>query len=126
VKLISIQEVKDLNTLVVVLADRSEAPTEWLEIQRSLEFDAQDEDLGMDTYCLVTSAGASRYGGIDVCKLDNGKLEIALSSAAATDLGLDQQLEFDLQAGTAEIAALRNALKRIFENDRMAPVQLAL
>ncbi len=117
---------RDLSAFVIVLADRSEAPTEWLEIQQSLEFDAQDEDLGLDTYCLVISAGASQYGGITACKLDDDKLKIVLSSAAARDIGLDQHLEFDLSAAKAEIAGLRNALGRIFKDDREAPVQMRL
>ena len=93
----SAEELEDLDTFVVVLAEMPDGDGARLEIQRGLTIDPQDEALGMDTYCLCTQTGASHYGGIRSWRLEDGCLHTSLDDMAASELGLDPQVTIELR-----------------------------
>lgn len=53
---------EELNYCAIVIRD--EASGDTIEVKRSLETDAQDAELGMDTYCVIRG-GAIHYGGLE-------------------------------------------------------------
>lgn len=98
-----------LNNEAVVFLDESSGKS--LELQRALKFDAQDVALGMATYCLSTSLGATHYGGIDTWHLAPHSLTLSLSSATAEALNLPRTLE--LHADAEELGQLDDRIRRI-------------
>jgi hypothetical protein len=68
-------------------ADRPDGSGRTLEIQRALEFDAQDVELGMDTYCLVLDASVVHYGGVVAWQLAGGRMVLSLDRAAEAEMG---------------------------------------
>lgn len=116
VRVVAAEQLDDINTFVVVLAE-DKSGGDRLEIQRSLSFDSQDKEQGMDTYCICLPSGACHYGGVLSCEIDQGILQIDLDADASDDLGTDRfQLKLKLQP--EEIEQLREGLNRVFGTDR--------
>ena len=126
VQAISVNELTDVETFLVGMYDNAEMPGEYFEIQKSLTFDEQDYELGMNTYCIVLSNGATHYGGIESCVLQGNLLNIGLLVTAAQTLGIHTEIECHLQVTQDAIDTLRSGLQRIFENDIGQPQTLAL
>lgn len=119
---LAVEDLPDLNTFLIALADDAEEPTHTLELQKMLEDDG-DDDYG--SYCLVVDAGATHYGGITACRLSGCTLVLSLDKAASGALGTDCfVVELDLDEG--ERAALRGGLARLFQDDRHPPAELVL
>ncbi|AIZ46066.1 hypothetical protein QR90_14800 [Deinococcus radiopugnans] len=108
-----VDTVEDVETFAVILGDHPDEPLEWLELQRSLSIDEQDEELGMDTYCLVRSGGAAHYGGVKACHLNRDILTLHLDREAAAAL---ETPTFHLQLNLTDEAfqELQNGLLTIF------------
>lgn len=79
-------------------SERPDGAGQTLEIQRAVEFDDQDVELGMDTYCLVLDASATHYGGVVAWQLVGGRLVFSLDQVAAAEMGA-AELVIDLPAG---------------------------
>ncbi|QDH69915.1 Imm10 family immunity protein [Marilutibacter alkalisoli] len=88
----------------------------YLMLQRALEFDDQDVELGMDTYhvewCGQESSG---YGGISQFVLKTNCAEITFSPNTAETLDGLVRLFISFQLSPSEHLALRAALTSIFE-----------
>lgn len=112
--------------LAIVFADDPEEPSEYLELQRSFEEpDEQDQALGMDTYCLSTSAGATTYGGITSFVIRATQCTIDLAPSAAAEIGIAQyQIELDLAADDRPI--LYAHIRQLFQAAPSAPQTLLL
>jgi hypothetical protein len=121
----AVAELEDVSTFVIVLYDDRDDPDLWLEIQRSLEPDEDDEVLGMNGYCVCTSDGATHYGGIQSCSLNRDVLELRFSEDAEQVLGFDH-LSVHLDFPESEKNALRDGLERVFKNDPARPAKLIL
>jgi hypothetical protein len=121
----SVESIEDLNAFVIVLADNPTSPTKWLELQKSLSLDEQDAELGMDTYCIVTSSGATFYGGITSCLLSDKMLKIELTQEASDMLGT-AGFEISLSITNDAWQNLKDGLKTLFDNDVKAPPTLVL
>ncbi|MDV6373076.1 Imm10 family immunity protein [Deinococcus arenicola] len=106
-------ELEDAETFAVVLRDHLNEPQEWLEIQRPLFADQQDKQLGMDTYCLTRSSGATHYGGVSVCILERNILTLHLNDDAAAALVTSQVL-LRLDLADVAFAELQKGLITIF------------
>jgi Immunity protein 10 len=76
---------------VLFAADRDGSGV-CLELQRALSFDARDQALGQDDYCLRGHTGASVYGGVVRWSVIRGLLEIDISENAAAVLSLDREM----------------------------------
>jgi len=120
-----VNEIDDINTFLIALADRADSPGHYLELQRSIEEDEQDAALGMDTYCIVTASGATHYGGIISCILSDDSLELEFSEAAEAKLGI-KGYKISLALSTSDKALLRSGLQKLFDQDRDASQHLSL
>ena len=110
---VSTVETTELNVFAVILAENVDGSGARLEIQRALSFDAQDRELGQDTYCLSTETGCSHYGGISVWRLLGDRLEIALDSDAAKSLGVTSGFIVDIVADLQARNALEAGMRRV-------------
>lgn len=115
-----IEEDQEINTFLIVLADDPDDPELWIEIQQALEYDDQDAELGMDSYCIVDDSGASYYGGITACSVDQALLSFSLSEEAATALGF-QAVAIELAFAVPSKETLCEALQTIFERSSSIP-----
>ena len=113
VRKIEAQEMPDLNSYVVVLAERDDGSGARIELQRALEFDEQDIRLGMDTYSIGTESGATCYGGIESHALGGGELIIELDRKASETLGIGPKILCKLMVNADEVAALHAGLDRV-------------
>ena len=86
----------ELNAEVVVFAEHLDDSGRRIELQRALSPDEQDRALGQDTYCVVTESGATHYGGIDRWAVQDGEVQLSLSTEAAAALGLDTEVSIGL------------------------------
>lgn len=109
----AVEQDRDFNSFVLVLADHAEEPQQWIELQIALSFDADDIELGMDTYCIVDDSGAICYGGVEWCTLDEDALVLSLIPEAAEELGYER-IEASLQLSPEEYGQLEMALPQIF------------
>lgn len=121
----AVQEMEDLNTFLIALADQADAPSRYVELQRSIEQDEQDAALGMDTYCIVTALGATHYGGIVSCVLTDDRLALRFSEEAEIALGL-QGYNIKLALSTPDKKSLRSGLARLFDQDKNTPQHVSL
>jgi len=94
-----------LNYAALVFRDSND---ETLEIQRALVFDQQDQDQGMDTYCLVVHAGPTYYGGVNDWHIHDDVLQLILGPEAAQTLGLPTALR--LLLSPTEVPLVREHL----------------
>ncbi len=106
------EELEDLETFVVVLAEMLDGDGARLEIQRGLTIDPRDEALGENTYCLCTQTGATFYGGVQSWRLDNGFLLICLDELAALTLGVDRQVSIELRLTDQALGAVTAGIAR--------------
>lgn len=107
---VGILEPNDCDGTLVLVLEEGEAPGHRLEIQRALEFDQQDINLGMDTYCLVTESGATHYGGIQDWVVNVNQVDIELDLVACQQLGTSG---FLIDIEPAKIDAVKHALRRL-------------
>jgi hypothetical protein len=102
----------EFGTEGVVFADTPDGDENTLEIQRGTdEPDEQDVERGQDTYCLVVNAGATVYGGVRAWTLGANDLRLELEPWAAAELGVDDELVFDLTR--VDASGLRDTLERV-------------
>jgi Immunity protein 10 len=107
---VAAEELRDINTFVVVLAENHDGSGARLELQKALRLDERDRKLEMDTYCLCTQEGATFYGGIESWKLMSDLLEINLNTRATEVLGV---LGFAISFSAKDFAMLENGLAKV-------------
>lgn len=101
---------------LVGFADHEFDTQRYLMLQRALEHDEQDIELGMDTFHVEwCSQENSGYGGIARFLLKPDGAEVTLDAETSEALGGMEQLSIFFQLGPAEHDALREALIQIFE-----------
>src|SRR5690348_12809142 len=94
---VGVAEYPDLNVFLVAFAEDPIRTGKRIELQLALEFDQQDRDMGMDTYCISTSWGTTHYGGIDSLVLKGRTLMLGFEQAAAEVLELPRKVALDLK-----------------------------
>jgi hypothetical protein len=83
--------------------------------------DPQEISLGMDTYSLVVDPGqATHYGGVRECELGGGRLRLALSTEAASSLGMPVDVSFALDLSPQQADQLGRGLTRVLTSGRAA------
>ncbi|NBD10443.1 MULTISPECIES: Imm10 family immunity protein [Corallococcus] len=108
---VSADEMQDINTYAVVLAERHDGTGMRLEIQKALSFDEQDRANGMDTYCLCTESGACHYGGVTKWRVGENSIEVQLDEQASNALGVDGG--FHVEVSGQYLPTLREVLQRL-------------
>ncbi len=129
VRCVAVEELTDLETFVVGLAERQDGSGRGLIFQSPLSFDEideQDRALGMDTYCISTDEGASHYGGLTDCVLQDNALILRFEAEAAEMLGIAKECNLNLLVNQEDILQLREGLQRIFTSVRTRPTRLIL
>ncbi|GGK19565.1 hypothetical protein GCM10008955_11260 [Deinococcus malanensis] len=121
---LAVEELINVDTFLIALADSADQPTRLLELQKSLVAD-EDEEHDFDSYCLVVDGAATHYGGVLVCHLTAQTLQLQLDEQAADVLETDG-FEIALDLSMVEWAVLRAGLMRLFEGGRLAPATLVL
>lgn len=81
-------EVDELEVFMVMFDEGPEREDRSVALQISLFHDEQDEELGMDTCCLVLGGGACTYGGILAVSLNQQVLTFTLAQDARQELGI--------------------------------------
>ena len=82
---------EDWGLIVGLKGESSDELDYYLMLQRQKEFDEQDVKLGMaDVYIEVCGQGMSWYGNIDSFELHPASVEVELSEAAATEVGIER------------------------------------
>ena len=99
-----------LNAQYLVLAEHADGGGRRLEVQRALHFDEQDVALAQDTYCLVTEAQATHYGGVVNWLLDGSLLHLELTDEASRVIGAS---EFRITLPASRRAMVRDALRML-------------
>ena len=98
---------------ILGVAERHHGLGWHLIFQLADEFDAQDEKLGMATYCISNVDGRTHYGGVDRCELSENELRLELSHEAAGQLGLPTALRIPLALARTEWETLDGGLRRL-------------
>jgi hypothetical protein len=112
---VTVEELTDLNSFVVILCEKQGGGGERLEFQRALTFDEQDVENGMDTYSVVISDGATHYGGVSSWRMTNQLLSLELEADASAELGSGRQLLVTLQLDGVSLSQLKAGLTRVFQ-----------
>ena len=107
--------VVDNGVHVVVLAEHSDGSGWRLELQRGEEIDEQDRRLGLDAHCLVTHAQATHYGGVTSWRLADGVLSLELTSEAAQELNVPDDLVVRMPVGDSAREQVRRGLAVILD-----------
>lgn len=76
-----------------------------------LGFDEQDVRLGMDTCCLVTSAGPVMYGGVEECTISDGVARLVFTTEAVETLGVPPDVSIAIEAD--DVPGITSALTRM-------------
>jgi Immunity protein 10 len=111
----AVEQMDDVNAFVVILAEKEDGTGNRLEIQRALELDVTDEELGMGTYCLCVSSGATHYGGVTSWSVDSEYLVLALDPDAAEALGVPVEFSVALHLSAEALLRLRTGLQRTLD-----------
>jgi hypothetical protein len=100
--------------LTVAFADSEDAdPDRYLILQRGASDDAQDAELGMDTYYAeIGEPGLAGYGGIDAVQISADALVFAFSTTTpwCRDIG---RLRIALQPSLGELGDIEQSLKTV-------------
>jgi hypothetical protein len=85
-----------------------------------MSYDEQDQDEpGMDTYCLVVNPGqATYYGGVLECRIAEAELRLQFTPEAADILEVPTDLRFGLELTTAQLKLVEQGLTRVFSSGR--------
>ncbi len=114
VRRIAIEELRDLDTYVVGIAENEDGSGESLLFQTAITAaEEQDRALGMDTYCVSTAWGATVYGGVMACALRDDLLTLKFDPPAAETLGISQECRFRLRVDQDRIEQLKQGLRTV-------------
>ncbi len=114
VRRITVEALDDLNTYVVGIAENMDGSGQTLLLQTALTpIDEQDRTLNMETYCVSTAWGATVYGGVTSCALQDDLLTLGLDPRAAETLGIGQDCRFRLRVDQDSIEQLKQGLRTV-------------
>lgn len=113
---VDVERMDDLNAFVIVFAEKEDGTGHRLEFQRSLQHDDQDAALGMDTYCLCSSNGATYYGGIAAWSINPAGLDLTLHQNAASTLGVPVRFRVGFLLPEGGLPRLGASLRRVIDD----------
>jgi hypothetical protein len=94
------------------------ADESWSLLLMAYDEDDQDEP-GMDTYCLVVNPGqATYYGGVLECRITGTELRLRFAAEAADILELPADLRFGLELTAEQHQLVELGLTRVFTSGR--------
>ncbi len=115
VRRIAVEELHELDTYVVGIAENADGSGDALLLQTALTASTeQDRALDMDTYCVSTAWGATVYGGVRACVLQDDLLTLEFDPPTAETLGISQECRFHLRVDQDRIEQLKQGLRTVF------------
>lgn len=105
---------------IVGFADDEMEPTQYITLQRSIEDDEQDDELGLNTYFLeIGDPAVSGYGGISSAILKQGQLELGIQQPSdyAEEV---EQIIVHFQLSKEGMEQLASQLELIFQDSDCA------
>jgi len=113
VRAVAFETLEDLNTFGVFLGENQDGTGERLEVQRALEFDEQDHDLGMATDFLCVSHAASVLPvNVHAIDPDLPPFQMSRSCSTFSALGSSHLSEALLARATRALGQRRRSLPR--------------
>ena len=106
-------EVGDPPVLVALVAEEPDGSGFGLEFQLASVFSDQDRRMGMDTYCVCTSEGATHYGGVKRLQADSEGVVLAFERAAAERLHIPDHFRIRLDVAAEDKASFVDAIRRV-------------
>jgi hypothetical protein len=114
VRRIAVEELRDLDTYVVGIAENADGSGDALLLQTALTvITEQDRALDMDTYCISTAWGATVCGGVTACALQDDLLTLEFDPPTAETLGISQECRFHLRVDQGRIEELKQGLRTV-------------
>lgn len=117
-KIVSVDEQDE--AYIVGFADDELEPTQYIILQRAIEDDVQDDELGLNTYFLeIGDPAVSGYGGINSATLKQGQLELGIRrpSDYAEEV---EQIIVHFQLSKEGMEQLASQLELIFQDSDCA------
>lgn len=96
--------------LTVTLAEGPGEEGFLLHVMRAVPDDDESFDVELEDYELANAAHEITEGGVESWSLTDNRLRLALTSEAAEELHVAQELTFDLDAASTTIRELDSAL----------------
>lgn len=112
-RVVGVSRVGDPPVLVAACAEQADGSGFGLEFQLASSFDDQDRRLGMDTYCVCTSEGATHYGGVLSLAVNADLIDLRLDPAAAAGLGVPERIRLCLLTDGDSAGAFVHALRAV-------------
>ena len=110
---------EDGDVYAITAGEQPDGDGRTITVEIKADPDEQETMNGMDTYSIwLEPPFASHWGGISECAIADGILEIRLTPDAADSLGVGPLLRFRLVLDDAQVALLRNGLRRTLSSGR--------
>jgi hypothetical protein len=126
IRRIEVEEIAQDQVFVVALSEFEDGGGQALLFHLSAEFDGQDAEPGMDTYCISNEVGATVYGGVRSCDLLGNYLTLQFDEDASSTLGVGSEYQVHLHAPPEAITQLREGLQRVLTGGQGDQPQLNL
>lgn len=111
--------------LVVAFADDEQEPQKSVLIQKTLEPDEQDRELGLDkSHIEIAGQSRSTYGGISSINVSLDGVEIHLNEAAKEKLGIEGVLKIKKINSKVDLALIAQNLQRLADGEFLINVDL--
>jgi len=111
--------VEEHGAIVVGFADNELAPSQYILIQRALEPDKQDRELGHDRIHLeVNDPSKSGYCDLEQAVLSQTRLIVRLTQESTRSFGIDDLIDIRLAVPKEQFAAIKSACRKLFDEQR--------
>jgi hypothetical protein len=125
-----VQDGLDEGRCVLGIRERPEAGGRGLIFIEGAPDGDEDDDLEMDSYCLVADPSqAVFYGGVERCEIHlregagpAGPLRLTLDQETAEELEVPRSAQFDLHLTAGQLDVLRRGLRRILTSGRPSAI----
>ncbi len=108
----------DINVILVAFADDEVEPQEYILLQRSIECEDGDKELGFDKVHIThNNESQSIYGGIQRFVLNKHSVEMVLDENTADAIGTDTKIEILLDQSIQENPAVKQILQQMFVDE---------
>lgn len=109
----------DGDVFLFIASEQPDGDGRRIELQLAPEFDEQDAEVGMDTYCICLHGGETNYGGVASWSFSQMLLELRLSKDAAAVLGVESAaISIDLSMFHSKRKMIEAGLKRILDSSK--------
>jgi len=113
VKSVSISE--EYGAVIVGFMDEM-VPSQYVLLQRTLDPDAQDQELGHDKlYVEVNDESRSGYCDVEEAVLNHNRLSLRFNQKTARGMGIDNTIEIQWPSSDEQLIAIEVACRKLFD-----------